>query len=90
MRRVGTRLGGRPPRKQEPPSKPPNYTANDAGRAERFVDRFREDIRFVPEREIWLTWDAGRWSIDRDGALERLALHAEPRDAQRSWANPWR
>jgi putative DNA primase/helicase len=74
---VGIRRDYQPPlRKQQPPSKPPNkqYTPNDAGRAERFVDRFQNDIRFVPERQIWLTWDAGRWRIDRDGALERLAI----------------
>jgi D5 N terminal like len=68
--RVGTRKQSQPPRK--PPNK--HYTANDAGRAERFVDRFQRDIRFVPEREIWLIWDDGRWRIDRDGALERLAV----------------
>ena len=61
---------------EEPVEKAPNgrYTANDAGRAERFVDRLQNDIRYVPEREIWLNWDAGRWRIDRDGGLERLAI----------------
>ena len=71
---IGTRKQQRPPRKQEPPSKPPNYTANDAGRAQRFVDRFQKDIRFVPQRGCWLIWEAGRWRIDEDGALERLAV----------------
>ena len=67
---VGTR------KQQHPLRKPPNkhYTANDAGRAKRFVDRFQRDIRFVPERGSWLIWEAGRWRIDQDGALERLAI----------------
>jgi putative DNA primase/helicase len=50
------------------------FTPNDAGRADRFVDRFADEIRFVPERGIWLTWDDGRWQIDSDGALERRAI----------------
>ena len=33
-----------------------NYTANDAGRAQRFVDRHVENIRYVPERGLWLVW----------------------------------
>lgn len=47
---------------------------NDAGRAERFVERFGNDVRFVPEREIWLTWQEERWRQDSDGAVERLAV----------------
>jgi putative DNA primase/helicase len=47
---------------------------NDAGRADRFVERFGSDIRFVPEREVWITWRDGRWQLDTDGAVERLAV----------------
>jgi hypothetical protein len=47
---------------------------NDAGRAQRFVERFGKDIRFVPEREAWLTWSNDRWQLDTDGALMRLAV----------------
>jgi putative DNA primase/helicase len=50
------------------------FTPNDAGRAHRFVSQFSEEIRFVPERQIWLTWEGGRWQLDRDGAVERLAV----------------
>jgi D5-like protein len=50
------------------------FTSNDAGRADRFVSRFCAEIRFVPEREIWLAWDESRWRVDRDGSLERLAI----------------
>ena len=51
-----------------------DYTRNDAGRAERFVARYREDIRFVPERGVWVTWEEGRWRVDHDGAMERRAV----------------
>jgi putative DNA primase/helicase len=47
---------------------------NDAGRADRFVGRHGRDLRFVPEREVWLTWERDRWRLDGDGAVERLAV----------------
>lgn len=47
---------------------------NDAGRADRFVARYGRDLRFVPEREVWLTWERDRWKLDTDGAVERFAL----------------
>jgi len=50
------------------------YTANDAGRAQRFVDRFFDDVRYVHGRRIWFAWDGGRWRPDSDGAITRLAL----------------
>jgi hypothetical protein len=53
---------------------PNNYPSNDAGRAARFVDQFHPDIRFVPLRNSWLTWRGNRWRVDRDGAIERMAI----------------
>jgi putative DNA primase/helicase len=52
---------------------------NDAGRADRFVERFGRDLRFVPEREVWLTWERDRWRLDTDGAVQRfaIAMHKE-------------
>jgi putative DNA primase/helicase len=50
------------------------FTSTDTGRADRFVSRFCAEIRFIPEREIWLTWKNNRWQVDQDGALERLAV----------------
>jgi putative DNA primase/helicase len=50
------------------------YSHNDAGRAERYVDRFIDDVRYVPDRDLWFTWCDDRWQIDRDGAIVRLAL----------------
>jgi putative DNA primase/helicase len=49
-------------------------THNDAGRADRFVERFGRDLRFVPEREVWLTWERDRWRLDADGAVKRFAV----------------
>ena len=51
-----------------------SYSSNDAGRADRFIDRFGENIRYVPEQGYWFVWNNRRWQIDTDGALERLAL----------------
>jgi len=49
-------------------------THNDAGRADRFVERFGRDLRFVPEREVWVTWERDRWRLDADGAVKRFAV----------------
>jgi len=54
--------------------KTPVFMANDGGRAQRFVDRFYEDIRYVPERKQWMVWHETIWKIDDDGAVFRLAL----------------
>ena len=51
-----------------------SYPINDAGRAQRFVDRYSENIRFIPEKGLWLIWQNGRWEPDRTGGIERLAI----------------
>jgi P4 family phage/plasmid primase-like protien len=56
----------------EPEATDPSF--NDAGRADRFVARYGRDLRFVPQREVWLTWERDRWRLDGDGAVERFAL----------------
>lgn len=53
---------------------PKAYTGNDAGRAERFVDRHFAHIRFVPAWAKWLIWQDHYWRPDDDGAIMRLAL----------------
>lgn len=64
-----------PEQKAEPtPEDTAPYTPNDAGRADRFVNRFKEDVRYIPDRNVWMTWDDERWRQDRDGAMERLAM----------------
>ena len=49
------------------------YTDNDAGRAERFCDRWKDEIRFIPDLGIWLTWEE-RWMKDITGGLKRRAI----------------
>ena len=51
-----------------------DYHANDAGRAELFVARWQDEIRYIPDRETWLAWEEGRWRIDNTGALHRRAI----------------
>ena len=64
------------PWRRQPDQKPQqiSYTANDAGRAQRFVDRYEENIRYVPEHELWLTWQDDRWKPGRAGGMERMAV----------------
>lgn len=38
-----------------------------------FVDRWRDEIRYVTDRGIWLVWE-GRWVRDTDGGLVRRAV----------------
>jgi putative DNA primase/helicase len=45
----------------------------DLGNARRLVDRHGHNIRFIPEWGKWLVWNDGRWEIDADGAIMRLA-----------------
>jgi putative DNA primase/helicase len=46
----------------------------DVGNADRMVDRFGEEIRYVPEWGKGLTWDGKRWSKNRGGALVVYAV----------------
>jgi putative DNA primase/helicase len=50
------------------------YMANDAGRAEQFVDNHAEAIRYVPAWNRWLIWAGHYWRPDEDGAITRLAV----------------
>jgi phage/plasmid-associated DNA primase len=49
------------------------YLPNDAGRAEQFIDRHQDSVRFVPSWEKWLMWSGHHWRPDCDGAIVRLA-----------------
>jgi len=46
---------------------------NDAGRARLFCARWRDEIRFIPERKVWLTWE-GRWKRNHSGGMKGLAI----------------
>lgn len=49
------------------------YKCTDYGNAERLVARHGGDLRFVPEWNRWLVWDARRWKSDYNGEIERFA-----------------
>jgi len=45
----------------------------DLGNARRLVKRHGENIRYISEWGKWIIWRDGRWQIDDDGAIMRLA-----------------
>jgi P4 family phage/plasmid primase-like protien len=49
------------------------FPDNDAGRGARFVDRWQDEIRYIPERGFWLVWE-GRWVRDINGGITRRAV----------------
>jgi putative DNA primase/helicase len=71
---------------QAPPTLPPGIDAGERDRllalwsltdlanAERFVARFGEDFRFVPEWG-WLAWDGQRWDKTNAEAMVARAVH---------------
>ena len=48
-------------------------TLTDAGNADRFADRHRDDVRFVPERGVWLVWRGTHWQADAIGEVAEMA-----------------
>jgi putative DNA primase/helicase len=52
---------------------PHGFKPTDYGNAERLVARFRDRIRFCPQRNKWMIWDGARWSFDETGEIVRLA-----------------
>lgn len=46
---------------------------SDATRAEKFIERWGTDIKYVVEREVWIHWDNG-WREDNNGGLVRKAV----------------
>jgi len=52
----------------------PIYSPNDAGRAQQFIDRWQDSVRYVPEWGQWLIWHEDYWQPDNDGAIQRLAI----------------
>jgi putative DNA primase/helicase len=63
------------------PSRPPRAIslheipeATDLGRAHRFIERFGDSVRYVPEWDRWLVFEEGRWNMDSGrAAAHRLA-----------------
>jgi putative DNA primase/helicase len=47
------------------------FKLTDTGNAERFVARYRDDVRYVGSRKKWITWNGGEWEYDESGAIGR-------------------
>ncbi|PTU56711.1 hypothetical protein DBB34_07945 [Sphaerisporangium cinnabarinum] len=52
---------------------PTTYTETDDGNALRLVDAHHPTIRYVPQRNAWVTWDGARWRLDDAGHVTELA-----------------
>lgn len=40
------------------------YDLNDTGNAERFIDRFGDDVRYNNDNKVWMIWDGATWISD--------------------------
>jgi putative DNA primase/helicase len=49
------------------------YTKTDTGNAERLVDTFGHEIRWVEEWKTWVVWDRKRWIKDSGLSLVKMA-----------------
>lgn len=50
-----------------------NYTYDDTGNAQRFVDEFGEDIRYHYKNKCWMIWDGKTWCRDEKQQIKNLA-----------------
>lgn len=48
----------------------------DLGNAKRLVQRFGEDVKYVPSWSKWLSYTGKRWELDETGRIMRLAEEA--------------
>src|SRR5690242_14512200 len=49
------------------------YRLTQLGNAERFVNQYRNLIRYCHAYKSWLVWDGCRWQPDRDARINRFA-----------------
>lgn len=56
-----------------PAPSPDSYTFTDDGNAQRLVDAIGGELRYVPQRDRWLTWAGSRWSWDELGEVTERA-----------------
>jgi len=54
----------------------PNYTMDDMGNAQRFVDLFGDQIRYCYTDKKWLWYDSRKWCRDNEGVCGRMADRA--------------
>jgi P4 family phage/plasmid primase-like protien len=52
---------------------PGTYTRTDDGNALRLVDQHEQQVRYVPQRGKWLTWEGHRWAWDDAGQVREYA-----------------
>ncbi len=53
-----------------------SYERSDIGNAERFVDTYRNRVRYCKARKSWLVYDGKRWVWDERGEVIKLAHKA--------------
>jgi P4 family phage/plasmid primase-like protien len=49
------------------------YSLDDIGNAQRFVDKFKEKVRFCPQEKSYFVWDGIRWKKDDCNHIQELA-----------------
>jgi len=49
------------------------YTQDDIGRAQRFADKHRDDVRWCQERKSWFIWNGKVWEQDKTLKIMMLA-----------------
>lgn len=68
-----------PPAPPNAPAGPPvvpgptSYSLTDDGNALRLVDKHSDEIRFCPQRGLWLRWTGHRWAWDDAETVRELA-----------------
>lgn len=54
-------------------TEPSSYSLTDDGNALRLVDQHHNQIRYCPQRGLWLTWAGHRWIWDEAETIRELA-----------------
>jgi putative DNA primase/helicase len=52
---------------------PKVFRLTDIGNAERLIDQFGTELRYVTQWKTWLVWDDRRWAFDATKQVERFA-----------------
>lgn len=50
------------------------YRLTQAGNGERFVDMYKDKVRYCVEQKMWYVWDSKRLVADKGGVVSQLAL----------------
>jgi putative DNA primase/helicase len=58
------------------------FPRTDLGNAERFCERFRNELRWYPPKETWLAWDGKRWKYNGAPEAVQRAEHETVRAIQ--------